>query len=41
MWGGSQAYINVSFDNASPGHLAMVIYEWTENILFTTIIDGT
>jgi hypothetical protein len=30
MWGGSQAYINVSFDNASPGHLAMVIYEWTD-----------
>lgn len=20
----------VSFDNASPGHLAMVIYEWTD-----------
>ncbi|KAF9480061.1 hypothetical protein BDN70DRAFT_878100 [Pholiota conissans] len=30
MWGGPSAYINVSFDAASLGNLAMVIYEWKD-----------
>ncbi|KAI0669739.1 lung seven transmembrane receptor-domain-containing protein [Trametes maxima] len=28
MWGGKNTYINVTFDSASQGQLAMVIYEW-------------
>ncbi|KAI0639574.1 lung seven transmembrane receptor-domain-containing protein [Trametes polyzona] len=28
MWGGKNAYINVTFDSGSQGQLAMVIYEW-------------
>ncbi|KAH9858027.1 lung seven transmembrane receptor-domain-containing protein [Lenzites betulinus] len=28
MWGGKNAYINVTFDASSQGQLAMVIYEW-------------
>ncbi|KAI0830476.1 lung seven transmembrane receptor-domain-containing protein [Trametes gibbosa] len=28
MWGGKNAYINVTFDAGSQGQLAMVIYEW-------------
>jgi hypothetical protein len=32
----------VSFDNASPGHLAMVIYEWTDVMyLGKATISGT
>jgi hypothetical protein len=31
MWGGSSAYINVTFDQTtSQGNLAMVIYEWAD-----------
>uniref|UniRef100_A0A8H7Y739 Uncharacterized protein n=1 Tax=Psilocybe cubensis TaxID=181762 RepID=A0A8H7Y739_PSICU len=30
MWGGPSAYINVTFDIASQGDLAMIIYEWTD-----------
>ncbi|KJA25787.1 hypothetical protein HYPSUDRAFT_213719 [Hypholoma sublateritium FD-334 SS-4] len=30
MWGGPSAYINVTFDAASQGNLAMVIYEWAD-----------
>ncbi|KLO20660.1 hypothetical protein SCHPADRAFT_918102 [Schizopora paradoxa] len=30
MWGGSSAYINVTFDASSQGQLAMVIYEWKD-----------
>ncbi|EIW64216.1 uncharacterized protein TRAVEDRAFT_41629 [Trametes versicolor FP-101664 SS1] len=30
MWGGKNAYINVTFDSGSLGQLAMVIYEWSD-----------
>ncbi|KAF9535642.1 protein PTM1 [Crepidotus variabilis] len=30
MWGGKNAYINVTFDSVSQGQLAMVIYEWKD-----------
>ncbi|KAI0068150.1 hypothetical protein BV25DRAFT_1793885 [Artomyces pyxidatus] len=30
MWGGSNTFINVSFDSTSQGQLAMVIYEWKD-----------
>jgi len=30
MWGGSSAYINVTFDSTSQGDIAMVIYEWAD-----------
>ncbi|KAF8203093.1 protein PTM1, partial [Pholiota molesta] len=30
MWGGSSAFINVSFDATSQGNLATIIYEWAD-----------
>ncbi|KAJ2914289.1 hypothetical protein MD484_g6138, partial [Candolleomyces efflorescens] len=30
MWGGPSAYINVTFDSASQGQAALVIYEWKD-----------
>nr|AAZ14927.1 putative mannosyltransferase [Coprinellus disseminatus] len=30
MWGGSNAYINVTVDSASQGQVALVIYEWKD-----------
>ncbi|RXW19153.1 hypothetical protein EST38_g6688 [Candolleomyces aberdarensis] len=30
MWGGPSAYINVTFDSASQGEAALVIYEWKD-----------
>ncbi|KAF8581639.1 protein PTM1 [Ramaria rubella] len=30
MWGGAKAHINVSFEAASQGQVAMVIYEWRD-----------
>ncbi|KAI0319773.1 lung seven transmembrane receptor-domain-containing protein [Amylostereum chailletii] len=30
MWSGSNTFINVSFESASQGQLAMVIYEWSD-----------
>ncbi|KAJ3530094.1 hypothetical protein NMY22_g8718 [Coprinellus aureogranulatus] len=30
MWGGSDAYINVTFDSTSQGQVALVMYEWKD-----------
>ncbi|KAG8760678.1 hypothetical protein FRC14_002359 [Serendipita sp. 396] len=40
MYGGSDAYINVTFDAKSEGDLAMVIYEWNDSTYLGKVVPG-
>lgn len=40
MYGGSNAYINVTFDSSSAGQIAMAIYEWKDVMYLGKVTKG-